>query len=302
MRSQKEASNQSLLTQNETKQVIYHPYHREQKPPSGIKGASVKKRKPSGQSLRSKLYNKYRPPPKTFPTSPTQNSPTASGSASRLTASKNAKTPNESNQADSSSESSVEDYLVNPADIDLRSSFFTASKEKSPAPQFDCNAGITNLSDSGSGSEDNNDSSFEDNNAGKAFDFRDLLENANSLERTRAALLTKRNATATPPPLPGSQGNAAAMDVNALLALGENQNYANEPDKQRERRRSLAGAAAGGAGGAQPPPLDAPSRLSKTKSTRIKRHTKTRPASTVLAAGGDSDDSDFEEVAGRKRK
>ncbi|XP_030560508.1 DNA repair protein complementing XP-C cells homolog isoform X1 [Drosophila novamexicana] len=270
---------------------------REQKPPSGIKGASVKKRKPSGQSLRSKLYNKYRPPPKTFPTSPTQNSPTASGSASRLTASKNAKTPNESNQADSSSESSVEDYLVNPADIDLRSSFFTASKEKSPAPQFDCNAGITNLSDSGSGSEDNNDSSFEDNNAGKAFDFRDLLENANSLERTRAALLTKRNATATPPPLPGSQGNAAAMDVNALLALGENQNYANEPDKQRERRRSLAGAAAGGAGGAQPPPLDAPSRLSKTKSTRIKRHTKTRPASTVLAAGGDSDDSDFEEVA-----
>ncbi|XP_064548271.1 DNA repair protein complementing XP-C cells homolog [Drosophila montana] len=260
---------------------------REQKPPSGIKGASVKKRKPSGQSLRSKLYNKYRPPPKTFPTSPTQNSPTASGSASRLTttASKNAKTPNESNNAaDSSSESSVDDYLVNPADIDLRSSFFTASKEKSPAPQFDCNAGITNLSNSGSGSEDNNDSSYEDN---KAFDFRDLLENANSLERTRAALLTKRNATATPPLLPGSQGNAGqAMDVNALLALGENQNE----NKPRERRRS-------GGAAQPPPPLDAPSRLSKTKSTRIKRHTKTRPASTVLAAGGDSDDSDFEEVA-----
>ncbi|XP_032598157.2 DNA repair protein complementing XP-C cells homolog [Drosophila grimshawi] len=278
---------------------------REQKQPSGIKGASVKKHKPSGQSLRSKLFNKYRPPPKTFPASPTQNSPSASGSASRLPASKNAKTPNESNNADSSSESSVDDYLVNPAEIDLRSSFFTATKEKSPAPQFDCNAGITNLSNSGSGSEDNNESSLEDNASNnKAFDFRGLLENANSLERTREALLSKRTAMATPP---GSQArrnsNAAAMDVNALLALGENQNYANEPIEQRakvitERRRSGAPAAAAKATAAeqQPPPLDAPSRLSKTKSTRIKRHTKTRPASTVVTAG-DTDDSDFEEVA-----
>ncbi|KAH8370232.1 hypothetical protein KR093_002717 [Drosophila rubida] len=276
---------------------------REQKSPSGIKGASVKKRKPSGQSLRSKLYNKYRPPPKTFPTSPTQNSPTASGSASRVTASKNAKTPNESNNGDSSSESSVDDYLVNPAELDLRSSFFTAAKEKSPAPQFDCNAGITNLSDSGSGSEDNNDSSMEDNASNnKAFDFRDLLENANSLERTREALLSKRNVTSTPPsgcPEGNRTTNAATMDVNALLALGENQNYANEPDTQQpksesnERRR---GAAVAAAAATQPPPLDGPSRLSKTKSTRIKRHTKTRPASTVVA-GGDTDDSDFEEVA-----
>ncbi|KAH8300206.1 hypothetical protein KR044_011561 [Drosophila immigrans] len=276
---------------------------REQKSPSGIKGAAVKKRKPSGQSLRSKLYNKYRPPPKTFPTSPTQNSPSASGSVSRITASKNAKTPNESNNGDSSSESSVDDYLVNPAELDLRSSFFTATKEKSPAPQFDCNAGITNLTDSGSGSEDNNDSSMEDNASGnKPFDFRDLLENANSLERTREALLSKRNVTATPPPSAtttssGRTTNAATMDVNALLALGENQNYANEPpsSESKERRRG-AGVGGAAATASQPPPLDGPSRLSKTKSTRIKRHTKTRPASTVVA-GGDTDDSDFEEVA-----
>ncbi|XP_034479609.1 DNA repair protein complementing XP-C cells homolog [Drosophila innubila] len=261
---------------------------REQKSPSGIKGAAVKKRKPSGQSLRSKLYNKYRPPPKTFPTSPQQNSPTASGS-NRRTASKNAKTPNESNNCDSSSESSVEDYLVNPADLDLRSSFFTATnKEKSPAPQFDCNAGIDpgNLSDSdnGSGSEDNNDSSMED--ADKAFDFRDLLENANSLERTRAALLNKQTRTMeTETPSPGGgRIKDAAMDVNALLALGENQN---EKQEERTKDRRLK----------EPPSLDAPSRLSKTKSTRIKRHTKTRPASTVLAAGADTDDSEFEEVA-----
>ncbi|KAH8397215.1 hypothetical protein KR215_010709 [Drosophila sulfurigaster] len=276
---------------------------REQKSPSGIKGASVKKRKPSGQSLRSKLYNKYRPPPKTFPTSPTQNSPTASGSNSRGTASKNAKTPNESNNGDSSSESSVEDYLVNPAELDLRSSFFTATKEKSPTPQFDCNAGITNLTDSGSGSEDNNDSSMEDNATGnKAFDFRDLLENANSLERTREALLSKRNVTCNPTSSGCPDGNlttnAATMDVNALLALGENQNYAKETDTTTtatvtKDRRRVAG---GGAAASQPPPLDGPSRLSKTKSTRIKRHTKTRPASTVVA-GGDTDDSDFEEVA-----
>ncbi|EDW47973.1 GM21602 [Drosophila sechellia] len=258
------------------------------KPPSGIKGSSVKKRKPTGQSLRSKLYNKYRPPPKTFPTSPSQqqeNTPRASGS-------KNAKTPNESgarNQhdpADSSSESSVEDYLVNPADLDLHSTFFAGGqKEKSPAPQFDCNAGITNLSDSGS--EDNNESSFEDK-AGNAFDFRGLLENANSLERTRDAL-SKRNVTATPP-----RSQAATMDVNALLALGENQNYQSVEVEEREgNQRKKAGRGAPAA----PPTLDEPSRLSKTKSTRIKRHTKTRPVSTVVANAGDTDDSDFEEVA-----
>lgn len=258
------------------------------KAPSGIKGSSVKKRKPTGQSLRSKLYNKYRPPPKTFPTSPSQqqeNTPRASGS-------KNAKTPNESgarNQhgpADSSSESSVEDYLVNPADLDLHSTFFAGGqKEKSPAPQFDCNAGITNLSDSGS--EDNNESSFEDK-AGNAFDFRGLLENANSLERTRDAL-SKRNVTATPP-----RSQAATMDVNALLALGENQNYQSVEVEEREgNQRKKAGRGAPAA----PPTLDEPSRLSKTKSTRIKRHTKTRPVSTVVANAGDTDDSDFEEVA-----
>ncbi|XP_017838209.1 DNA repair protein complementing XP-C cells homolog [Drosophila busckii] len=257
---------------------------REQKAPSGIKGASVRKRKPSGQSLRSKLYNKYRPPPKTFGTSsPTQNSPSASGSsAGRLTASKNAKTPNESNHGDSSSDCSVDDYLVNPADLDLRSSFFTVSKEKSPVPQFDCNAGLGNLTDSGS--EDNNESSIEEN-AGNAdaFDFRTLLENANSLERTRDALLAKCNATSTTPAT--STGNAANMDVNALLALGENQNYADEQENERQKVKAP-----------EPPAFDGPSRLSKTKSTRIKRHTKTRPTSTVVAAG-DTDDSDFEEVA-----
>ncbi|KAH8253000.1 hypothetical protein KR032_003122 [Drosophila birchii] len=281
------------------------------KAPSGIKGSSVKKRKPSQQSLRSKLYNKYRPPPKTFPTSPSQqqNSPSASGS-------KNARTPNESgardqhNAADSSSESSVEDYLVNPAELDLQSSFFVGQptsaqpqeKEKSPVPQFDCNAGITNLSDSGSGSEDNNDSSIEDKADGNAFDFRGLLENANSLERTRDAL-TRRNVTATPP-----HSQSATMDVNALLALGENQNYQNVDEEEEEpegnHRRGArkagtgtVGAKSGGAEPPPPPPMDGPSRLSKTKSTRIKRHTKTRPVSTVVATAGDTDDSDFEEVA-----
>ncbi|KAH8277666.1 hypothetical protein KR018_003295 [Drosophila ironensis] len=283
---------------------------RDQKQASGIKGSSVKKRKPSGQSLRSKLYNKYRPPPKTFPTSPSQqqNSPAASGSGS---GSKNARTPNESGArgdqqeaADSSSsESSVDDYLVNPADLDLQSTFFAPgqSKEKSPAPapQFDCNAGLANLSDSGSGSEDNNDSSVEDK-AGGAFDFRGLLENANSLERTRDAL-AKRHHAATPP-----RSQTATMDVNALLALGENQNY-EEQEERREpqtgpRRRGEAGGVAAKAAGAEamegpPPPMEGPPRLSKTKSTRIKRHTKTRPVSTVVANAGDTDDSDFEEVA-----
>ncbi|XP_011178716.2 DNA repair protein complementing XP-C cells homolog isoform X1 [Zeugodacus cucurbitae] len=257
-----------------------------------VKQTAIKKRKATGQSLRTKLFNKYRPPPKTFPSPNSAGSNSPSASTSR-TASKNAKVPNESGEPgnDSSSESSVEDYLVNPDDIDFQSSFFNVqhvdkAKSTSPAPIFDCNAGITKLSDSGS--EDNNESSADEQANGKSFDFANLLDNVNSLERAketiakRAAESKEQNTKTT-----GENVNANAMDVNSLLALGEKQSNAvlrsvkskddgEEEDDECDVER-------------------APIKLSKTKSTRVKRHTKTRPASTVLA--GDTDDSDFEEVA-----
>ncbi|XP_029404633.1 DNA repair protein complementing XP-C cells homolog isoform X2 [Bactrocera dorsalis] len=264
---------------------------------AAVKQTAIKKRKAAGQSLRTKLYNKYRPPPKTFPSPNSAGSNSPSASTSR-TASKNAPMPNESGEPgnDSSSESSVEDYLVNPEDIDFQSSFFNVQridKEKStsPVPVFDCNAGIAKLSDSGS--EDNNESSADEQANGKSFDFANLLDNVNSLERAKEtiaqrAVETKQQDTKTT----GENMNANAMDVNSLLALGEKQSNTalrsvkskddgEEEDDECEIER-------------------APHKLSKTKSTRVKRHTKTRPASTVVA--GDTDDSDFEEVAGRKRK
>ncbi|XP_036330871.1 DNA repair protein complementing XP-C cells homolog [Rhagoletis pomonella] len=263
-----------------------------------IKQTAIKKRKSIGQSLRTKLYNKYRPPPKTFPSPNSAGSNSPSASTSR-TASKNAKMPNESGEHgnDSSSESSVEDYLVNPADIDLKSSFFNVrhedkAKSTSPAPFFDCNVGITKLSDSGS--EDNNESSADEQQAnGKAFDFANLLDNVNSLERAketiakRAADTKKQNTKIT-----GDKCNTTVMDVNSLLALGEKQSHA--------AMRSIKPKDDGGEEDDEGEAERGPQKLSKTKSTRVKRHTKTRPASTVVA--GDTDDSDFEEVAGRKRK
>ncbi|XP_067631906.1 DNA repair protein complementing XP-C cells homolog isoform X3 [Eurosta solidaginis] len=262
-----------------------------------VKQTAIKKRKGAGQSLRTKLYNKYRPPPKTCPSPNSAGSNSPSASTSR-TASKNVKMLNESGEPGSvsSSESSVDDYLVNPEDIDFQSSFFNVrnSEDKTTAltkpPVFDCNAGVGKLSDSGS--EDNESSTEEQGNA-KSFDFANLLDNVNSLERAkdtiakRAAAKEQENTKITG--RSGNKCNTTTMDVNTLLALGEaKQSHATmrsmkskddgeeEDDERDEIERG-------------------PQRLSKTKSTRVKRHTKTRPTSTVLA--GDTDDSEFEEVA-----
>ncbi|XP_054736573.1 DNA repair protein complementing XP-C cells homolog isoform X1 [Anastrepha obliqua] len=255
-----------------------------------IKQTAIKKRKSAGQSLRSKLYNKYRPPPKTFPSPNSAGSNSPSASTSR-TASKNAKVPNESGEPgnDSSSDSSVEDYLVNPADIDLQSSFFNVRHEGkaesiSPPPIFDCNAGITKLSDSGS---EDNESSAEEQTNEKAFDFGNLLDNVNSLERAKDTIAKRAADKKQDTKATEGNYNTTAMDVNSLLALGEKKSNAavcsvkpkfDEGDEDDEGVTERA-----------------PQKLSKTKSTRVKRHTKTRPASTVVA--GDTDDSDFEEVA-----
>lgn len=201
--------------------------------------------------------------------------------------------PNDGSDNDdnnSSSDSSVDDYLVNPAELDLRSSFFDVGNKKAvaaaaadAAPQFDCNAGIT-LSDSNS--EDNETSGDDEKptTAGKAFDFRNLLEKATSLERVKETIAKRTAVRNTAEEKRKSQYDATAMDVESLLALGENQIGNSE----------ALGTVDDAKGGRQ--------KLRQTKSTRQKRHTKTRPASTVIDAAGDSEDSDWEDVAGMKRK
>lgn len=256
--------------------------------------------------MRAKLYNKYRPPPKTFSppsSSAGKNSPSASTSR---TNSKNATAPNESksikNKANdddsgSSSDSSIDNYLVNPEDLDIRSSFFNVEAKPakrpsvSPVPVFDCNAGLGNLTDSASDGEQEEGEAKKDE---KPFDFNNLLEYAKSLERVKESV-AKHNAeeankksSATP--------NIDTLDVYAVLALGEKQQNRSHNDGEDEDDEDDDE----GIDNEQRRGKNQPSKLNKTKSTRVKRHTKTRPTSTVAA--NDTDDSDWEEVAGRKRK
>ncbi|XP_065367367.1 DNA repair protein complementing XP-C cells homolog isoform X2 [Calliphora vicina] len=271
----------------------------EPKARSAAKQTSSKKR--TGLSLRAKLYNKYRPPPKTFspPGSAVgKNSPSAS--TSRVN-SKNATAPNESNSikritndeedSGSNSDSSIDNYLVNPDDLDIQSSFFnieakpTKRPSVSPVPVFDCNAGLANLSDSASDDEQKNE---------KAFDFNNLLEYAKSLERVKESV-AKHNAEESSKKSSAST-NIDTLDVYAVLALGEKQNRSHNDGEDEDDEDDDDEVV----GNDQRRGKTQPSKLNKTKSTRIKRHTKTRPTSTVAA--NDTDDSDWEEVAGRKRK
>ncbi|XP_037827873.1 DNA repair protein complementing XP-C cells homolog isoform X2 [Lucilia sericata] len=275
----------------------------EPKARSAAKQTSSKKR--TGLSLRAKLYNKYRPPPKTFsPPSGVAGKNSPSASTSR-TNSKNATAPNESksikriNNADedsgSSSDSSIDNYLVNPEDLDIQSSFFNVEAKPikrpsvSPVPVFDCNAGLGNLTDSGS-----DDDQVEVKKDEKAFDFNNLLEYAKSLERVKESV-AKHNAEESSKKSSGST-NIDTLDVYAVLALGEKQQNRSHNDGEDEDDEDDDDVI----GNEQSRSKNQPSKLNKTKSTRIKRHTKTRPTSTVAA--NDTDDSDWEEVAGRKRK
>ncbi|XP_013104494.2 DNA repair protein complementing XP-C cells homolog isoform X1 [Stomoxys calcitrans] len=277
---------------------------REPKARSSTKQVSSKKK--PGQSLRAKLYNKYRPLPKTFspPSSDGKNSPSASTSRTK---SKNAKAPNESNTKDrseddgSSSDGSIDNYLVDPEELDIQSSFFNVSSKTtadkpsvSPVPDFDCNAGLGNLSDSASDEDENNVSvNFIKKDETKAFDFRNILENVNSLERVKESLAKQAAEDASKKKSRTASNKLDTMDVYSLLALGEKQHRSHNDgeDEDDEEDDEEAAAAAD-----KERRSKAPSKLSKTKSTRVKRHTKTRPASTLIA-GGDTDDSEFEEVA-----
>ncbi|KAL9915199.1 DNA repair protein complementing XP-C cells homolog isoform 1-T1 [Glossina fuscipes fuscipes] len=261
----------------------------EPKSRSAAKLASSKKRKTSGQSLRAKLYNKYKPPPKTLsPPSYGGNSP----STSNLTRAhpKNAKMPNESNVRQennendgSSSDGSIYNYLVNPNEIDLQSSFFNKKssevrKSSSPTPVFNCNAGLADLTDSES------DLDNEDKNEKEFFNFQNILKNLNTLENTENAKEKKGDAKEIAND-ERSGNKINAMDVYSVLALGEKQkqmrNEGEDEDDEDEDDENGQRS-------------QAPSKLSKTKSARVKRHTRTRPLSTAAA---DSDDSDWEEVA-----
>lgn len=122
---------------------------------------------------------------------------------------------------DDESDSSGDDYLVDPNNIDLNSEFFHATKHPEPAaPAFDCNVGL-NLTDSGS---DDDDDEFVDptEEAAAAPTSVSLTKNEQfneNLEKAKQYLSNFRSNNF------GRSGADAAADqevnVSQLLAMGE---------------------------------------------------------------------------------
>ncbi|XP_055859260.1 DNA repair protein complementing XP-C cells homolog [Episyrphus balteatus] len=220
---------------------------REAKSSSSKTDASTKqskKRKSTGTSLRTKLFNKYKPPPKTVQRSSTnqsnqgeqkqkQNIAQGEKKATRVVTNKRAVL--------SDSESSGDDYLVNPDEIDLKSSFFdvkpsTSSNEKNAnnvametedVPKFDCNAGMQ-LSDSEENEDDDDDETESSKDititnslkattataATKPVDLGYLQDFAKNMEKAKVQYKKHKERSLL-------QDQAKVDDVSSLLAMGE---------------------------------------------------------------------------------
>ncbi|XP_055918743.1 DNA repair protein complementing XP-C cells homolog [Eupeodes corollae] len=192
-----------------------------------------KKRKSTGTSLRTKLFNKYKPPPKTVQRSnqsnqgeqrqPKQNTAQAEKKAARAVTNKRAVL--------SDSESSGDDYLVNPDEIDLKSSFFdvkpsTSTSNENPdgVPKFDCNAGMQ-LSDSEENEDDDDETesskdmtitnSLKSATATKPVDLGYLQDFAKNMEKAKVQYKKHKERSLL------QEQDAKVDDVSSLLAMGE---------------------------------------------------------------------------------
>lgn len=226
------------------------------------KGKNISIRKQSS-SLRSKLYRKYKPPPKTIKTSTasTSSSPTSSKNiipAKIATILSNSKYEQRkaicstSATAESESDSSGDECLVDPKKLDLNSEFFDVnntskvSGQSDAAPSFDCNAGMK-LSDSETDADEHNGKTEEENtdtkssgsiigkinqkSANEARDFSDLQDFTKRLETAKEHLrkLQKKELLA-----PATHDDA---DVKKLLSLGEGASTSTAPVASQSRKR-----------------------------------------------------------------
>lgn len=213
-------------------------------------------------SLRTKLYNKYKPPPKTLKSANT--SSTSAGKPGTSTQSHN-ETANDSESSSSDSEN-----FIDPNDIDLNSKFFDKGNANAEdnAPNFDCNAGLQ-ISDSGSdGDEDtpsgSNDGGKTSGRTGAPSTDADLSkfhEYSSNLEKAKSQLKKAKFAP--------TGGGDDQLDISKILAMGEGSSTVAKVDKVAKK---------------QPAPPAA--KVSKTKRKKV---------------ADDSDDSDWEEVEGKKR-
>lgn len=245
-------------------------------------------------SLRSRLVRRVNPPPKSTG-SPVpvkvanilsnlqyvkrkQMAPSQSRSSQSLVETQNSNCNDK--KSDSESESSGDEGLVRPSEIDFDSDMFKAPSKQaaitsSEAPSFDCNAGMK-LSDSSDDDDENEENDFvaastsdraetkgrnvlidkiNKKSSGEVHDFSNLEQFAKNLESAKAHLQKMKDKETN---AAKSGGATIESDVAKLLSMGE--------------QNSVAIAAVAG--------------------SRKRKHKDERP----------SDDSDWENVSGKKQR
>lgn len=167
---------------------------------------------------------------------------------------------------DDDSSSSGDENLVDPSNLDLGSSFFkpVSKEDRIPTPNFDCNIGVGNLSDSGDDDEEEDHDHESTGNQDSSKPVIDVMEShrnfAQTLEDAKENL--KRYEANE-----RSKKDEPATDVSKLLALGEA--TAEDP-------------------------------VTTKKGTTVKKNTRVGKKRT--AEQNESGDSDWEEVEGNRKR
>uniref|UniRef100_A0A1B0DMG8 Rad4 beta-hairpin domain-containing protein n=1 Tax=Phlebotomus papatasi TaxID=29031 RepID=A0A1B0DMG8_PHLPP len=203
------------------------------RPAKGKINTSAAKRKVP--SLRSKMFRKYKPIPKTVksPPGPPRIIPGTIQQIleqSRYQKGKKVVDPDDSG-------SSGDEHLVPASELDLESNFFKAKpKEDTPPPNFDCNVGMR-LSDS---DEEDENPAEEDTKimskivsrinqtSSNSMDFRKLEDFTENIPKIKVA-----DDTATK--------NHENLDISSLLAMGESTGVTKKSQKASKSRKRPAG-------------------------------------------------------------
>lgn len=204
-------------------------------------------------TLRSKLFRRYNPPPKTV-----NKSPVPSKVADILSNSQYKERKPKMSTADkkaavfSDSDSSDDDGLVNPSQLDFNSEFFDLkatvnrdNQSEPSAPVFDCNAGM-NLSDS---SDDENEefdevtantpkkssiiNKINSKSSNEMHDFSSLQNFAKNLESAKAQLEKLKNKEVN---ASTSKSAADESDITKLLSLGEGATTSSPSGRKRKHK------------------------------------------------------------------
>lgn len=213
-------------------------------------------------TLRSKLFRRYNPPPKNGPRSPVPAKVADILSGSQYTKRKQMPSTSTSTSGSakasvlqSDSESSEDEGLVNPNEIDFNSEFFDVKAKKQDnqqqqdsAPVFDCNAGM-NLSDS---SDEDDDKEFSEvaaetndepgkkpsivdrinkKSSSEVHDFSSLQTFAKNLESAKAQLAKLNEKEAST-----SKAKTDESDITKLLSLGEGMASVSTPSRKRKNK------------------------------------------------------------------